>query len=74
MRGYNPKITELFDSLSVEDRKDLRWMLDCGLTLEAARELFEEGLVEEASTGCQAVDGLSPSSNSSVRRHEALEI
>src|SRR5258707_161882 len=58
MRRYNPKITELFDSLSSEDRTDLRWMLDCGLPVATAGELFAEGLAEEASTGCHTVDGL----------------
>ena len=57
MHGFNPKITELFDSLSNEEREDLRWMLDCGLTKEAAQQLLVEGLAEEKSTGCHAVEG-----------------
>lgn len=55
MRNYDPKITKLFDSLSAAERENLRWMLDCGLTLEAATELFEEGLVEEKLKGSEPI-------------------
>lgn len=58
MRSYNPKVTEIFDSLSANERDDLRWMLDYGLTLTCAEKLLREGLEEEADTGSQSVENL----------------
>lgn len=48
MRGYNPKATDLFDSLSSSEREDLRWMLECGVTNEDAAVLLADGLAEES--------------------------
>ena len=58
MRAYNPKITDLFDSLSASERDDLRWMLDYGVTIEDAEELLREGANEIAHSGVSNVDSL----------------
>jgi hypothetical protein len=44
MRSYNPAVIKLFDSLSPNDRDDLRAMLDLGVTRESAADLLREGL------------------------------
>ena len=56
--SYNPKVTDIFDSLTAQEREELRLMLDHGLTEEAATQLLDEGIREEASSGSSAVTGL----------------
>ena len=59
MNSYDPNVAKEFDSLcdslTADQRENLRWMLDCGITPETARQLLDEGLNEETSTGSEAV-------------------
>ncbi len=52
---YNPRVTEIFDSLNTEARVQLRWMLEFGFTIEDATALFREGLEEEKQS-CSMLD------------------
>jgi hypothetical protein len=62
MISYDPNAAKVFnslcDSLSADERENLRWMLDCGLTPEAAKQLLVEGLNEETSSGSEAAPDL----------------
>lgn len=58
MRKFNAKITELFDSLSSDEREELRWMLDYGFTEDVATELLRDGLAEAQATSPTSCPGL----------------
>src|ERR1035437_1592534 len=61
MNSYDPNVAKEFDSLcdslTADQRENLRWMLDYGITPETARQLLDEGFNEETSTGSEAVSG-----------------